>query len=116
MNPSEICEKAIEVLDDRGWCQGMIQDEDGRVCALGALGHAMNFRGSIGIHTSTNYIMRGLPTPILEVMDYLAPKRAPGRWGLGSNIHWTNDDDETTVEDIKDLFMKTAKHFRNEGR
>lgn len=116
MNPSEICEKAIEVLDEKGWCQGAIQDENGSVCAVGALGYAANLNYGITTITGTNYVMRSLPEPILEVMDDLAPLKAPRWWELGSSIHWTNDDEETTVEDIKDLFMKAAKHFRNEGQ
>lgn len=32
--------RAIEILDERGWCQNFFEDEQGRVCTIGAVAHA----------------------------------------------------------------------------
>jgi hypothetical protein len=34
---SEIIAKARGILEDKGWAQGTFEDEDGQVCALGAI-------------------------------------------------------------------------------
>jgi hypothetical protein len=37
MKPSEICDRAADVIDARGWAQKVYQTSDGRVCLIGAL-------------------------------------------------------------------------------
>lgn len=37
MTPADVLERAADVLDERGWCQGRLSDDDKRVCARGAI-------------------------------------------------------------------------------
>ena len=37
---TERIERAIACLEERGWCQGSVSDDDGRVCVLGAFSGA----------------------------------------------------------------------------
>ncbi len=39
---TELVERAIEIINERGWCQHTEVDEDGRVCLDEALGLAMS--------------------------------------------------------------------------
>lgn len=36
MTPSQFSERVLEILDRQGWCQGRLQDKQGRLCLLGA--------------------------------------------------------------------------------
>lgn len=37
MTPAEILDRAAIVIDYQGWTQGLFQDFDGKVCAIGAM-------------------------------------------------------------------------------
>jgi hypothetical protein len=37
MTPSEILLKAADLLAERGWTQGVLEDYEGRMCAAGAV-------------------------------------------------------------------------------
>lgn len=37
MLPSEVFDKAVALIEERGWCQGIMRDEGGELCADGAL-------------------------------------------------------------------------------
>jgi hypothetical protein len=39
-NTSDVLRKAAEILGERGWCQRSSMDDQGHLCALGALGVA----------------------------------------------------------------------------
>jgi len=89
-------ERAVELLDERGWCQGTLVDSDGRMCALGAVGLAQKERGhprSIGDTLYLGYLV-DMTNGVASYND------APGR----------------TKEEVQDLLMAVAKKLRELGR
>jgi hypothetical protein len=52
---SQVLYKAADVLGALGWCQGRLQDEEGRVCAYGAIKVALDADpfGYAGSHAIT---------------------------------------------------------------
>lgn len=42
MKTHELLSKAAVVLGERGWCQHALEDDDGRVCLVGAISYAHN--------------------------------------------------------------------------
>lgn len=91
MNTGDILLAACDVLDKRGWCQGLIQNGDGNVCALGALalvctGDAFDWMDEDFL-TARSALMEHLPCGSVSVWN-----NRPGR----------------TAEDVKELFAKTA--------
>jgi len=65
-SPSRILSDAADYMDEHGWCQHVSQDEQGRVCLLGAV---MVTAG----YTDRNEIRI---VPILDRMDKLAQNKA----------------------------------------
>ncbi len=66
MRVVDVLVKSLNYLKRHGWTQGLLEDEDGRVCALGALYYS-NYRAS---HKTR-----------LNATRYLAAVTSPGVWG-----------------------------------
>lgn len=98
--PSEVVEKAIEILDDKGWCQNNFVNPDGKVCLEEALGRA-------------NWIVS--KNSVMPEDVYSGVRETTGISKYAFLSEW-NDRPERTVEEVKDVLMRTAKQFRNEGR
>lgn len=70
MQPSEVAEKAIEVLDERGRCQKKMMDEDGSVCLLGAIAVAQGIplTRDWGTHEAITYLVPASRAVIDEIL------------------------------------------------
>lgn len=52
MTPAQVLSKAADILQERGWTQGIYEDADGCLCLDGALRYAV--AGAVGSFTSTD--------------------------------------------------------------
>lgn len=84
-------DKALELLHERGWYQGMLESSDGRLCLVGTLDRA----------TSGQWIPSEWDM-LIRVACQLFPKR-------GADAPAINDHKDTTLEDIE-LILKHASY------
>jgi hypothetical protein len=90
MNPFT---EALKVLDERGWHQGDLESEDGRVCAMGALGKVCpQYR--LGSSDVLFWVEHQFGLPDTERLTPLAA---------------FNDDPATSEEDVRLLFKHAAE-------
>lgn len=106
LSPSELLEKAHDVIVERGWCQNSFEDREGRVCALGALAAAVNDGqatfspwvlaiGRLDVHAKAKDLL-------FREADFVpAPQY--------------NDHPSTSKEDVLLLFKRAAERARLEG-
>lgn len=88
---STVYRRAVEVLDERGWCQEVAEDRDGRVCALGAL--------RVSAFGDANSYDDDLEHQVLRPLhDHLGQLVAP----------W-NDAPERTEDDVKAALLAVAE-------
>lgn len=103
MDTVEILERAIVVLDERGWCRNTFVDGKGRVCALGAIHVAMGKSSpvpdprqpSVGVHEVT----------------YAVRESIPGR----DLLTRFNDQTAKSKRDVQRVFRKTIKRLKAEN-
>jgi hypothetical protein len=82
-------ERALDLLDEHGWCQHQLLDADGRMCLSTAMSRAMGSMPYGKVHVRRGAIWRLTRAAGLETSDGL--------------IAW-QDEDERTVEDVKLAF------------
>lgn len=117
---SELVETTVEVLEDSGWCQGEAFGEGNSVCLMQALGNAYDQitgttkRGMLNPRYSDPAYLQAKEYMLAQV-DLSDRKMAGSTATPGTLAHW-NDIEGRTVDEVKDLLMKAAKHFRNEGK
>jgi hypothetical protein len=93
---------AISVMDQRGWCQDSLENDQGAVCAIGAVNMVLygSSRSAYPASTKGYYAFRALaaqiPDPWADVYDVIEYNNARGR----------------TYQEIRDWFEKAAL---NEG-
>lgn len=97
---------AADILITDGWCQGQYSDEQGRVCALGAIGKAI-IGNAYGHLTSDATAEARYQAAIGAVAAY----RADSVYGIPE---W-NDEPGRTEDDVHDLLRNTAKQLRETG-
>lgn len=84
--------EGLEVLREKGWCQGAIEDDKGRKCAIGGL-------------LLTNPTTNSLPF-LAEITEELFPDRY--RISNKHPVAIFNDHPHTTFEDVEAVFEKAA--------
>lgn len=100
----EVLAKAAEYIGEHGWCQGRSMDEEGRVCAMGAINAVLPIPHDIrDLHAEARYLLAAAVARCL-LTKYI--DNAPGR--ELTVISW-NDDPSRTAEDVI-LAMKRAAH------
>jgi hypothetical protein len=94
--PAAVYERTLDVLQERGWCQGIDEDTDGHVCLAGALGIALReYQRQQGTQ---------------RLFDYSALYAAVG----SDSVVGRNDDQATTFEDVA-LWLKQAAEIARTG-
>lgn len=63
MKTSELLRKAADVMKERGYCVGELEDKDGRVCALGAM-----YIAQFGTVDYTEYLQEGMYDTMCQVI------------------------------------------------
>lgn len=116
----QLLEKALAVLERDGWTSGRYIHEDGRKCALGALGAALspqNYRYGINILTCTPEWVPGAKEALRRLADEADPYQAPQYRALtepvGRIIAW-NDREGRSYEDVVLAFKKAIEGNGNE--
>lgn len=114
MQPSELAEKAVEILDDRGHCKKKLMAEDGSVCLLGAvaLAQGIPLTKEWGTYRGITELSSASREVVQEIIHSVEGVRHSDLVAAG----WYNDRSDTTTQNVKDELMKAAKHFRNEGK
>lgn len=122
MLPSEVCEKAREILHEDGWCKGTVQNKEGQVCLMGAFNKALT--GSAINHTDTPaYICWGssdtdpLTSKLWEKIAERTTATYTGDMGgecTTRGAGW-NDKVAKDQQEVIDVIDAMAKDFRNQG-
>ena len=93
MKPSEILYRAIEILDERGWCRRQYEDDKGRCCAMGA----------IRFIERRNDAFSAFTRPALQR-------------SIGGTIVNFNDNEARDKRHVQQKMRKAAKALEAEGR
>ncbi|GGR51725.1 DUF6197 family protein [Streptomyces roseolus] len=101
MNPEarKILEDTYDILEARGWCQGTMQQPDGKVCLEGA------FRAACGYKDTEEDYALYASTPSGDAWETLC-RTVEQECRFAAPWAW-NDDPARTVEDVK-LLLKRA--------
>ena len=110
MNTVEVLQAAKDRIIERGWCKNVLVDDDGRVCAVGALydGTVENMYGNSDFISSHHK----------EIMDaeFFLTKCSPpvpgAPWG---DIVSYNNFSTTTVNDVLNVFDQAILKAKEEG-
>jgi len=127
---TEILEKAAQLLMEHGWTQGELIENDGRMCAIGAIkmaagGRVVDF-ATLSYETDGSGKVETVSTKSIDTsdeVDLVAYKRATNRvgrvlddaefWGEGEGPAWCiaeyNDHPTRTVEDVILLLKRAAQ-------
>lgn len=100
MGMVEILEKAIIVLDERGWCRNTFVDGKGRVCAIGAI--RLVIRPSLD---------PSQPVTGEHWVTYAVRESIPGR----DFLTLFNDQTAKGKRDIQRVFRATIKRLKAEN-
>lgn len=66
----DVLRYAAKVIDQRGWCRGTVQELDGRVCAVGAIGHAVMALSYMGTDYVIDPSLRAVHRAALLIFDH----------------------------------------------
>ena len=91
-------DQAADYIQENGWCQGKIQDDDGRVCLMGAF-------GSVGVSYDAEDAVRGQ----LRLEGRMSSRRRTG------DLLWWNDHRCASKRSAVTLLRRTAKRLREEA-
>jgi hypothetical protein len=96
MTPAEILDGAIDVIHERGWCQGALDMPDGRVCLMGAC-----YQVTDNALTSCN-----IDSAFLAIIDVLHERYGlSGGWSSVHPVAFYNDahlsDADEAIEVLK---------------
>jgi hypothetical protein len=118
MKPSEIVEGALEILEEKGWCQNADVNVRGQVCVGEALVQAAtdNMFGSWDSRTNDINAYTTVHDAAKAVV-YAAYSHAFDGAPIDpmSKIIVWNDKPSTAVEQVKDTMMTAAKNLRDQG-
>lgn len=99
-------EDVMDVLNERGWCQGTLENHEGNVCLLGAIGVAA-YGDIAGADVTPLYhkvVKRLSNSPGQPEHDPLAATFVGGKYSIPA----FNDRDTTTLEDVMMLLKEVA--------
>lgn len=100
-----VCEAAIDAIERRGWTQGIVEDDDGRICLVGAVNVAS--RG-----TATNVKTRHVAIErqrAKALSDIYAEIRANDLVDSSGWITQYNDAPGRTVDEVIEVLRYAAK-------
>jgi hypothetical protein len=96
--------QALDILDQRGWSQGMMEDAEGRVCILGACNLAA-FGNAFGAPCDDTPEADAAYEAEQVIWGQVAREVVGSR--LGAVGPW-NDDPTTTVDDVKQALRRLS--------
>ena len=91
--PTEALERTLARLRRHGWCQHAYQDNQGRMCLLGAMGESFV----------------NCP-PAEQVIEDIAREQFPARMPAGADFVNFNDHPDTTFADVELVLEKAIAH------
>lgn len=118
---SEILSRASELLDQKGWCQGTLVNDQGNMCMMGALSTAMqedrlteNSPESDDVIFERRISEERAVVQALSLSIYGANAYAFDVICTNPIPEW-NDRPERSVEDVKLAFKKAINYAENTG-
>lgn len=105
MNPADVLERAADLIEANGLAKGILKDDKGRHCAMGAILTVLDGRCDASIGATIDALVATLP-------EYCPLFHAPEIWS--PVVLWNNDVDRTEVE-VVEAFRQAAKNVRNEA-
>jgi hypothetical protein len=103
---ADVYERAAEVVVERGWTTGVWEDDNGRVCMLGAIAVAAIELG----HPSADLAERFRATPLLAVSERLVGGDASSLWRWNDGMHFWQE--KRVIRRLK----KMARRSRRRGK
>lgn len=93
--------RAAEILEDRGWCQGLLTNDRGEHCAVGALCVALEQQ----MRCNYGDLVRSGPLNIFAA--YLPPGSDDRETGVVKITRW-NDNPERTAQEVITALRRAA--------
>lgn len=114
-------ERAVELLDEKGWCQQALVRTTGQMCAMGAIMAAVTERTGYEFGKTIINGTRELPD-LMELPTYWEAgyKFVAGGFEYMNHtrisVHRWNDAHYTTAQQVKDRLTMAAKKLRDQGK
>ena len=105
---------AEDCLEEYGWCQGSLQNFEGKYCLVGALNASKNRYEREHYGAADTYVYAGLSmgqSGAAQAADNLVEEMEK-KYRCRSLIHW-NDDDERTEDDVMKLLADMIQEKEN---
>lgn len=107
---AELIDKAIEVINEKGWCRGVLENKQGQVCTLGALEQA---RFQLNQERAANEVFAA-------IRAYVSAKHAIGevvaeRSPQCSNIPTWNDVYAESADDVIEVLKIARENIALKG-
>jgi hypothetical protein len=108
---ADLLDSAVDILEQGGWCQGVLHHPDGRHCALGAIIRAASPWG-FGYSFLDDAV--GVKAALAVIGSTLSPDgdRWQNHWRVIAD--WNNAPERTEAE-VKDALRHAAMDLRNEA-
>jgi hypothetical protein len=102
-------EAAADYIDDHGWTQGMLENQDGQVCLRGAIAHICQHNSSLYV-SEMKILNRQELNAVVAVQNYLDTGLNPYR---STATNW-NDQRGRTADDVTAALRKAAVYVREQ--
>lgn len=114
-----ILRRASDILGERGWCQGLMEDAQGRVCAMGAFAAALDEAILMPLDAEQEEFASALDRRADIHIEFVkAFARAAGlHYDSNSNpIPEWNDRTGRSVEDVVLAMKRAAEHVEGQAK
>lgn len=111
---AEVLERAAEILDERGWCQGETQARSGSVCLVGSVNISLKERLNLG-----SVVWVADTGESNQIREAIAQHLVQSGFTVGRGfenfplIGMWNDAKDRTQDEVRDALLGTAKELRN---
>lgn len=99
----ELLDAALGEFDKRGWCTGLLEDPQGRVCALGAMNYALWGRSLSDYADKDRFQLRERAQQVL-------------RRHIPTHLYWTDvigyNNTRTSYNEVREWFEKARADER----
>lgn len=110
MTPEEVLEKAAQALAEKGHCKGNFGDDEGRMCAVGAIRYAVSGSRGVYLASLSRPGDRELTDLAIQLLGKEIESRVDTPQGYYDYVPLFNDRPSTTGEDVILMMKRAANH------
>lgn len=116
METSEVLVKALEILEEKGWCKRELQNIKGEYCLMGAINKAAygygDYPSNASLRTNNTTTNYDEAFPAVKQLAKFVPKLVDRHI---NNIVSFNNNPKTTIADIKKVMCSAIKDSLEES-